>query len=152
MSTEKEPKQSESGSGLDAAAEGRTVESGVGVGELSAEEWARVTERAGKADQYQEAWMRVAADLENFKKRAARERVEASKFANEALLGRIIPVLDTFEMALAAAANTQATSVQSLVRHFLCMGFVADELSINDDISEVTSRTKLRKITLQCGH
>ena len=53
------------------------------------------------------------ADMENFKKRAARERQDAIKFANEALLERIIPVLDNFDAAL-AAANAPDTSVQSL--------------------------------------
>ena len=49
--------------------------------------------------------MRQTADLENYKKRAARERQEAVAFANENLLSKLLPVLDAFEMALAAAAK-----------------------------------------------
>jgi molecular chaperone GrpE len=54
--------------------------------------------------------LRTAADFENYKKRAARERQEAIKYANENLLQKLIPVLDTFDMAVSAAANTQGAS------------------------------------------
>jgi molecular chaperone GrpE len=67
-----------------------------------------------KHDEHWERLVRVSADFDNFKKRAARERQEAVKFANEALLEKLIPVLDNFEMALTAAASHQDSSVQSL--------------------------------------
>jgi molecular chaperone GrpE len=69
---------------------------------------------AGEAAENWERLLRVTADLENFKKRAAREKQEAIKFANESLIQKIIPVLDTFEMALAAAQSTSAEGLQSL--------------------------------------
>lgn len=65
-------------------------------------------ERAAKADEYWDRLLRVSADFENFKKRAARERQEATKFANESLLTKLVPVLDHFEAAL-AAANSEST-------------------------------------------
>ena len=36
--------------------------------------------QAAKANEYKDNWLRAAADLENFKKRAARERIEATHF------------------------------------------------------------------------
>jgi len=80
---------------------------------LSEQQLAELKENAAKSAQYYEQLLRTSADLENYKKRAARERQEAIKFANEGLLERIIPILDNFEMAL-AAANAENTSVQSL--------------------------------------
>ena len=80
---------------------------------LSEQQIAALKEQAAQAAQYQDQLLRLAADLENYKKRAARERLDAIKYATESLLERIIPVLDNFEMAL-AAANTAGTSVQSL--------------------------------------
>jgi molecular chaperone GrpE len=59
-----------------------------------------------KADENWERLLRVTADFDNYKKRAAREKQEAIKFANENLLQKLIPVLDNFEMALAAAQST----------------------------------------------
>lgn len=80
---------------------------------LSEQQLAELKDNAAKATQYYEQLLRTSADLENYKKRAARERQEAIKFANETLLEKLIPILDNFEMAL-AAANAQNTSVQSL--------------------------------------
>ena len=72
-------------------------------------------EQAGKAALYYEQLVRTTADFDNFKKRAAREKQEAIKYANDSLLERVIPVLDNFEMALAAASapNTTAASMQA---------------------------------------
>ena len=47
--------------------------------------------------------LRNQADLENFRKRAAREKDDAVKFANAAFLERFIPILDNFELGLNAA-------------------------------------------------
>jgi len=64
--------------------------------------------RAAKADETWDRFLRLTADFDNYKKRAARERQEAISFANENLLSRLVPVLDAFEMALAAASNDAA--------------------------------------------
>ena len=79
------------------------------------EPMAALKEKAARATEYYDQLLRTAADLENYKKRATRERQEAIKFANEALLEKLIPVLDNFEMALTAASapNTSAASLQS---------------------------------------
>ncbi len=70
--------------------------------------------RATQADEYWDRMLRIAAELENFKKRAARERQETAKFANEALIQRLIPLLDAFEMAQSATQNSQGDAPQSL--------------------------------------
>jgi len=70
--------------------------------------------RAGKADENWERLLRTTADFENFKKRAARERTEAAQFANAALLQKLLPVLDNFEMAQAAAQNAEGDKLSSL--------------------------------------
>lgn len=63
--------------------------------------------RAAKADENWERLLRTTADLDNFKKRAAREREEAIRYANESLIKKLIPVLDNLDMALAAASQAQ---------------------------------------------
>jgi molecular chaperone GrpE len=50
-------------------------------------------------------YVRQVAEAENFKKRNARERDDAIRFANEALLKEILPVLDNLERAIAHAAG-----------------------------------------------
>ena len=82
--------------------------------ELTPEQWTELQARATKADENWERLLRVTADFENFKKRAARERTEAAQFANSALLQKLLPVLDNFEMAQTAAQSAQGDKLASL--------------------------------------
>ena len=50
-------------------------------------------------------FLRQVADLENFKKRSAREREDISRFANEALIKDLLDVVDNLERAVAHAAG-----------------------------------------------
>jgi molecular chaperone GrpE len=81
---------------------------------LTPEQFEDLKARAAKADDAWERLVRTTADFENFKKRAARERQDATRYANEALIQKLIPVLDNFEMALGAAQASAGNSVQSL--------------------------------------
>lgn len=58
-----------------------------------------------EAKQANERWLRERADLENLKKRTARERAEAVRFGTEHLIRDLLPVVDNLERALAAAAQ-----------------------------------------------
>jgi molecular chaperone GrpE len=58
--------------------------------------------------------LRTTADFDNFKKRAAREKQDAIRFANENLIQKLVPVLDSFDMAVAALQNGKSDAVQSL--------------------------------------
>jgi molecular chaperone GrpE len=71
-------------------------------------------QRAAKADEHWDRLLRTTADFDNYKKRAAREKAEASRFANENLLQKLIPVLDSLDMALAAARTVQGQAAESL--------------------------------------
>ena len=64
--------------------------------------------RAAKADENWDRLLRTAAEFENFKKRAAREKAESAQYASFSLLQKLLPVLDNFEMALAAAQTASA--------------------------------------------
>jgi molecular chaperone GrpE len=55
--------------------------------------------------QAQDRWMRERADLENVKRRAAREKAELAKFASEGVLRDLLPVLDNLERAIAHAED-----------------------------------------------
>ena len=58
-----------------------------------------------EARQSHERWLRERADLENLKKRAARERAESMKFANESVLRDLLPIVDNLERAVAHAES-----------------------------------------------
>jgi molecular chaperone GrpE len=69
--------------------------------------------RAAKADENWDRLLRTTADFDNFKKRAAREKIEAAQYASFSLLQKLLPVLDNFEMALTAAQTAQGDKLAS---------------------------------------
>ena len=60
--------------------------------------------------QWRDRALRTQADLENFRKRAARDRADAIKYGNASLLEELLPIADNFEMGLAAATADSAGS------------------------------------------
>jgi molecular chaperone GrpE len=54
--------------------------------------------------------LRARADLDNFRKRALREKEEAIRYANNGLLERLLPVIDNFELGLDAAKMAADTA------------------------------------------
>ena len=54
--------------------------------------------------------LRARADLDNFRKRALREKEEAIRYANNGLLERLLPVVDNFELGLDAAKTAADTA------------------------------------------
>jgi len=77
---------------------------------LSPEQIEDLKTRAAKADENWDRLLRTTADFENFKKRAAREKIDSANYASASLIQKLLPVLDNFEMALAAAQT--ATSAR----------------------------------------
>ena len=54
-------------------------------------------------DRFRDLALRSQADFENYKKRSAREKEEAIKYANSSLLEKLIAIVDNFELGLGAA-------------------------------------------------
>lgn len=78
--------------------------------------------------------MRTAADLENFRKRSAREREESLRYANQSLLEELLPILDNFEMGMQAAGQEKDSMIyvgMEMVRKQL------DEFLGNQGVTEV---------------
>src|SRR3954447_14459288 len=49
-------------------------------------------------DRFRDLALRTQADLENYKKRCAREKDDAIKYSNTSLLDKLIPIIDNFEL------------------------------------------------------
>jgi molecular chaperone GrpE len=54
-----------------------------------------------KLAEMQDKYIRLSAEFDNYRKRTLREKMELSKYAEENLLLKIIPLMDDFERALA---------------------------------------------------
>ena len=59
-----------------------------------------VAELTRERDEYRELAQRVQADFENYRKRVLREQTEIVERATEGLVEALLPVLDSFELAL----------------------------------------------------
>jgi molecular chaperone GrpE len=71
-------------------------------------------------DKYKDIALRSVADLDNYRKRMAREKDDAIRYANASFLERLIPILDNFELGLQAA---KAGGSQSAVYDGMTMVF-----------------------------
>ncbi|HZV75911.1 MAG TPA: nucleotide exchange factor GrpE [Conexibacter sp.] len=76
----------------------------------------RLAALAAERDEAVDRWKRSAADFDNFRKRAQREREEYVTLANERLVKELIPVLDDLERALVAASEHEEAALEDGVR------------------------------------
>ena len=63
----------------------------------------QLREQAAKAAENWDRFLRAAAELENYRKRVAREKEETARYAREQVVAALLPVLDNLERAMAAA-------------------------------------------------
>jgi len=80
-------------------------------------------------DRFRDLALRSQADFENYKKRAAREKEDAVKYANGSLLQRLVSILDNFQLGL-AAAKTEGTQSP------IYSGMVLVQKQLNDLLEE----------------
>ncbi len=75
-----------------------------------------LTEAEAKRDEYLDDLRRLAADFENFRKRAARDQESLIARAHERLVKELLPVLDDLERALEAAQQHEEAKLEEGVR------------------------------------
>jgi molecular chaperone GrpE len=63
-----------------------------------------------EVQKWREVAVRAAADLDNFRKRMAREVADVRKYANQDILEQLLPIIDNFEFGLAAARDDSGQS------------------------------------------
>lgn len=63
---------------------------------------------ATRSEDWRERWLRAEADLQNFRRRAARDREEAVRHAEDRILLEMVTVLDDLERALASLEGEAA--------------------------------------------
>lgn len=70
--------------------------------------WEQLEAEAAK---WKDTSLRTAAEMDNLRKRTAREREEAIRYANQRLLEDLLPVIDNFEMGMTAAAQDTSSMI-----------------------------------------
>ena len=71
----------------------------------------KLEEKEKEAKENYDRFLRMAADFENYKKRAAKEKEEYVKFANEDLIKAILPFIDNLERAVNHAEKVNDSGV-----------------------------------------
>ncbi|MGZ4134629.1 MAG: nucleotide exchange factor GrpE [Tumebacillaceae bacterium] len=64
-----------------------------------------------EADDYKTRYLRAQADFDNFRRRSRQEKEEFAAYANVKIIEELLPVIDTFEMALKSSENTDAKTI-----------------------------------------
>jgi molecular chaperone GrpE len=112
------------------------------IDSISMEDLEALKARAAKADENWDKFLRAAADLENYRKRVAREKEELAKYTSERVVTALLPVLDNLERAIDAAQKHGA-----------------DNASLLDGITQVYSQFRrslaelgLQEVTTNAGH
>src|SRR4030043_1288958 len=77
------------------------------IGELKK----KLEEKEKESKENHDRLLRMAADFENYKKRAAKEREDWTKFSNEDLIRSILPFIDNLERAVNHAQKVVDTGV-----------------------------------------
>ena len=78
------------------------------------EELKQLREQATKAEEYYDRLQRQVAEADNLRKRLAKEKQDAIRYANESLIVELLPTIDNFEMAINAAQKSGDNSIDSL--------------------------------------
>ena len=101
--------------------------------EKELEEAAEQLSQEQKAEDELGVWrdkaIRAVADLENYRKRMAREKADAIRFGNQNLLLSLLPVIDNFNMGMMAAEQDSGSMIymgMQMVQKQL-EGFLADQ-------------------------
>jgi molecular chaperone GrpE len=68
-------------------------------------------ELEAEAAKWKEISLRTAAEMDNLRKRNARDREVAIRYSNQRLLEELLPVIDHFEMGMQAAAQDTASMI-----------------------------------------
>jgi len=91
-------------------------------------------ELEAEAAKWKEISLRTAAEMDNLRKRTAREREDAVRYANARLLEELLPVIDNFEMGMQAAAQDKSSMIyigMDMVRRQL------DEFLLSQGVTDI---------------
>ena len=93
---------------------------------LSKKEYEQLKAKEKETQEIREKMLRLQADFENIRKRLDREKIEFIKYSNEQIIKDLIPFVDDFQRAFAAADKTKDFNVlhrgvEMILTHLLAL-------------------------------
>ncbi len=79
-------------------------------------------ELRAEMEKFKDLAYRAAAELENYRRRAAKEREDAVAALKERLVSRMLPIVDGFDLAAEAAANVSDDAQKTYVDGYRAIG------------------------------
>jgi molecular chaperone GrpE len=102
--TKPEPAQPVASAETEDAARGEAAATDpVTVDSISVDELNSLKAKAATAEENWDKFLRAAAELENYRKRVAREKEELARYTSERIVAALLPALDNLERAVDAA-------------------------------------------------
>lgn len=95
------------------AAQGQVETDAQQTGEEPTDKQAEEPDLQQELAKQKDAFLRLYAEFDNYKKRSAREKTEWIKYASSDVLSALLPVLDDFERGLAAEEKERPGSAES---------------------------------------
>lgn len=107
--TTRQPDQQET-TAVDTAASEQETELNQAAAEAAADPQAKLAEAEELARKNWDLYLRSQAELDNYRKRAQRDRQDLLKFSNENILRELLPVIDNLDRAVQHARDAEADS------------------------------------------
>jgi molecular chaperone GrpE len=101
--TKKDTKES---SGAEAEAHAEAGAENAHIGEVHDDLERKLQEKSKEAAENYDRYLRAVADLDNYKKRAVKEKAEAINYGNEKLIRDLLPLVDNIDRALKHAETS----------------------------------------------
>ena len=117
-----------------------------------------LAELQGEIARWKDLAMRGQAELDNYRKRMAREKADAIRFGNVALLESLLPVVDNFRFGLEAARREAGPSIvvdgmsmvykqfNDLLEEFGVKEIPAEGLSFDPNLHEAVQEESSEKV------
>jgi molecular chaperone GrpE len=102
---------SDSGAGQGSPEQGQTTQADNTAPTDAAQLRNELADAQAQASQHRDQLLRAAAELDNIRKRAARDVEHAHRYALEKIAQELLPVRDSLELAVASAANADAAAL-----------------------------------------
>jgi molecular chaperone GrpE len=80
----------------------------------TSEELKELRQQADKSEEFYDRLQRQVAEADNLRKRLAKEKQDAVRYANESLIEQLLPTMDSFEMAMSAVQKADNNTIDSL--------------------------------------
>lgn len=113
-----------------------------------AQELRKETKKAlKKAKEYLDGWQRAKADLINFKRESEEGKKDFARFANQDFIQELLPVIDSFEMALSHIDDKGVEQIRSQLLSVLKSRGV-EQVSVGGEAFDPTQHDSIETVVV----